>query len=267
MASVSETFAAPYGSASVRLYHADCLDVLPDIDGVQLTVTSPPYNQKLDQFKASGFKAEGNAQWAQRISSSYADSMDEDEYQAWQVKVLDAIWDASSEDASCFYNHKCRWRDKQLLHPLDIVRRSRWEVRQEIIWARNGSLTQNAKMFPPSEERIYWLKKGAWRWNDDANRWMSVWRLDSAKMTEHPVAYPVQIPQRAIMATTHECETVLDPYMGSGTTGIACIRTGRSFIGIEKDAKHYATAEKRIRNELKQGVLFQTQNGQSERQT
>ena len=51
--------------------------------------------------------------------------------------------------------------------------------------------------------------------------------------------------------------TVLDPYMGSGTTGIACIRTGRRFIGIEKDPTHYATALDRIRRELAQGQLFE----------
>jgi DNA modification methylase len=50
--------------------------------------------------------------------------------------------------------------------------------------------------------------------------------------------------------------TVLDPYMGSGTTGIACIRTGRRFVGIEKDPAHYATALKRITDELAQGDLF-----------
>jgi len=49
---------------------------------------------------------------------------------------------------------------------------------------------------------------------------------------------------------------VLDPYMGSGTTGLAAIRTGRRFVGIEKDPTHYATALKRITDELAQGDLF-----------
>jgi DNA modification methylase len=53
-----------------------------------------------------------------------------------------------------------------------------------------------------------------------------------------------------------EGATVLDPFMGSGTTGIACIRTGRRFIGIEKDPAHYLTALTRIKNELAQGDLF-----------
>jgi DNA modification methylase len=49
---------------------------------------------------------------------------------------------------------------------------------------------------------------------------------------------------------------VLDPFMGSGTTGIAAIRTGRRFVGIEKDPVHYATALDRIQRELAQGDLF-----------
>jgi len=52
-----------------------------------------------------------------------------------------------------------------------------------------------------------------------------------------------------------EGATVLDPYMGSGTTGIACIRTGRKFIGIEIDPAHFATARARLENELRQGLL------------
>lgn len=50
--------------------------------------------------------------------------------------------------------------------------------------------------------------------------------------------------------------TVCDPYMGSATTGIACIRTGRKFIGIEKDPEHFANAVQRIKKELSQGDLF-----------
>jgi DNA modification methylase len=55
-------------------------------------------------------------------------------------------------------------------------------------------------------------------------------------------------------------ETVLDPFMGSGTTGVAAIREGRKFIGIEKDPKHYQTACERIDRELAQGVLLPANN-------
>ena len=51
-----------------------------------------------------------------------------------------------------------------------------------------------------------------------------------------------------------------DPFMGSGSTGIACIRTGRKFIGIEKDARYFEIARQRLENELRQGLLPLTHN-------
>jgi DNA modification methylase len=56
--------------------------------------------------------------------------------------------------------------------------------------------------------------------------------------------------------------TVIDPYMGSGTTGIACVRQGRKFIGVERDPEHFNTAVERIRQEMAQGDLFHGQNVQ-----
>jgi DNA modification methylase len=55
-------------------------------------------------------------------------------------------------------------------------------------------------------------------------------------------------------------QTVCDPFMGSGSTGIACIRTGRKFVGIEKDARYFEIARQRLENELRQGMLPLTYN-------
>jgi DNA modification methylase len=49
---------------------------------------------------------------------------------------------------------------------------------------------------------------------------------------------------------------VIDPYMGSGSTGIACLRTGRNFIGVEKDADYFKAACARLEAEMNQGVLL-----------
>jgi DNA modification methylase len=144
-----------------------------------------------------------------------------------------------------------------LLHPLDIVRSSPWTIRQEIIWLRDGSVTQNAKMFPPCEERIIWAFRDSWKWNDESNRFLSVWRLDSEKWSDHPVAFPIQIPLRAIEATTDKQDTILDPFTGSGTTGVACIRTGRRFIGVEIEEKYCEIAANRLRREAERFPLFE----------
>ena len=55
---------------------------------------------------------------------------------------------------------------------------------------------------------------------------------------------------------TNPGDTILDPFMGSGTTGVACVQTGRNFIGIEIDEKYYAIAQKRIKDALQQPGLF-----------
>jgi site-specific DNA-methyltransferase (adenine-specific) len=62
----------------------------------------------------------------------------------------------------------------------------------------------------------------------------------------HPTQKPVALMEYLIRTYTNEGETVLDNTMGSGTTGVACINTGRSFIGIEQDPGYYAIAAKRL---------------------
>lgn len=65
----------------------------------------------------------------------------------------------------------------------------------------------------------------------------------------HPTQKPVELMEYLIKTYTNENETVMDNTMGSGTTGVACIRTNRNFIGIEKETKYFETAKKRINNE------------------
>lgn len=73
----------------------------------------------------------------------------------------------------------------------------------------------------------------------------------------HPNQKPVALMQWLMQETKIPISaTVLDPYMGSGTTGIACIRDGRTFIGIEKDEEHFSTAVNRIERELEQSKLI-----------
>lgn len=71
----------------------------------------------------------------------------------------------------------------------------------------------------------------------------------------HPTQKPVGLMEWLIRSYTNEGDTVLDSCMGSGSTGVACVRTGRNFIGIERDAAHYKTACDRIAHELDGALL------------
>lgn len=67
---------------------------------------------------------------------------------------------------------------------------------------------------------------------------------------EHPTQKPVALMEYLIRTYTNEGETVLDNTMGSGTTGVACVNTGRNFIGIERDPDYFKIAQERINNAI-----------------
>ena len=66
----------------------------------------------------------------------------------------------------------------------------------------------------------------------------------------HPAQKPVELLERFIRVSSAENDIVLDPFIGSGSTGVACVNTNRNFIGIELDKNYFEIAEKRIRNLL-----------------
>jgi site-specific DNA-methyltransferase (adenine-specific)/modification methylase len=73
----------------------------------------------------------------------------------------------------------------------------------------------------------------------------------------HPTQKPAALMQWCLdIAKVKESAVVVDPYMGSGTTGVASVRRGCRFVGVERDPDHFAEAKARITNELAQGDLF-----------
>ena len=71
---------------------------------------------------------------------------------------------------------------------------------------------------------------------------------------EHPTQKPVPLMRRLLESTT--AQTILDPFMGSGTTGVAAVQMGRKFIGIEREPKYFDIACKRIEDAQRQGDMF-----------
>ncbi len=70
--------------------------------------------------------------------------------------------------------------------------------------------------------------------------------LGKEQERHHPTQKPVSLMKKIVLQYTREGDTILDPFMGSGTTGVACVQTGRNFIGCEIDPGYFAIAEKRI---------------------
>lgn len=86
----------------------------------------------------------------------------------------------------------------------------------------------------------------------------NVWNIPSEKnnKTGHPAVFPVRLAKDHIISWSNKGDTILDPFMGSGTTGIACIETGRDFVGIEISEEYYQKAVERIENKGAQIRFF-----------
>lgn len=250
-----------YEQDGVTIYHGDCRDAFASIpdDSVDCIVTSPPYNQMSSmEGSPSGMRKQRSGglgfqmAWANR---GYEDDLDEDVYQTSQRQIFGGMSRRiAKHSASLFYNHQLRWRSGDVLHPVRWFTPNGWRLRQEIVWNRSNGNMLNARMFVRFDERILWFVREKWKWNQEAVGFGTVWTvapMHQSQGKEHPVEFPEQIPKRCILATTDIGDTVLDPFMGSGTTLVAAKRLGRKAIGIELEEKYCEIAAGR----LQQGAL------------
>lgn len=232
-----------------QLIQGDTLTVLQGIpDGIiDLGITSPPYNK---QEKNNGRLV------SKVIYADYKDSLPEEEYQDQQVAVLDEIFRATKEGGSFFYNHKARWVDGYMFHPMDWLRKTQWTIRQEIIWDRILAANIRGWRFWQVEERIYWLykpiegnRKGRELESKDA-KLTSIWRAIPENNNPHPAPFPLWLPARIILSLLpQETEAlILDPYAGSGTTAVAAKLLGFNYLGIEISDDYLKFARDRILN-------------------
>lgn len=254
------------------LWHGDCRDVLPLLDdgSADMVFTSPPYNlgnttgggfpgKKLGHYDASaGMKARGGlGKWGGgKLADGYEDyddAMPMDDYIAWQKDTLRECWRILSESGAIYYNHKPRVLDGVALLPLAY--NPDLPLRQIVIWARAGGVNFSPVAYLPTHEWVMILAKPAFRLRDkSASGAGDVWYVPQESNTEHPAPFPLALPMRAIESTS--CGTVLDPFMGSATTGAACVQLGRRFVGIERSRRFFDMACRRVEQAQAQGTLL-----------
>ena len=125
---------------------------------------------------------------------------------------------------------------------------SGFKIKNIIIWVKNNWTAGDlAAQFGQQYEMILLLNKGRKEFN--GKRISDVWFFNRVvgKNQLHQNQKPVELIEQCIIKHSNEGDTVFDPFMGSGTTGIACKNTKRNFIGVELDKKYFDIAEKRMR--------------------
>jgi modification methylase len=209
-------------------------------------VTSPPYN-----------KQENKKGWLVKnvVYHGANDKKNEQEYQSNQIDVLNELYRVTKPGGSFFYNHKIRWERGELIHPYTWISKTDWTIRQEIIWDRMIAANIRGWRFWQVEERIYWLYKPV-RGNKIGKELnsrhallSSIWRFPPERKNDHPAPFPIELPVRCIFSILNgRSGTIIDPYVGSGTTAVAAKILGCNYIGIDLSERYVKESNLRIKN-------------------
>ena len=238
-----------------KIYCMDVLEGLKQLDdeSIGLIITSPPYN--LAGFRGTIVKRSvKNDFWEKSIGYNddpKNDFMKEEDYQKWQIEVLNECFRVLKKDGSMFYNHKIRVKKNQISHPLEWITKSKFICRQEIVWDRATSVNVDKCRYLPSTERIYWLikepKNPRFHRVDGINWKGEVWKFAPSRDKNHPAPFPIELPNNIIPCVAQgERITVLDPFMGSGTVALSAKQHGCNYIGFEKFQKYVDMANKKM---------------------
>lgn len=253
-----------YSDDLVELYHGDSEEVLFDWSAslepiAHIVVTSPPYNMGLvPGGNGRGMYRPGASSKGARFRDGYADSHDDampqDEYDAWQRRMLALLWGSIPDDGAIYYNHRPRVIHGELRDPLNNS--FGIPLRNRIIWDRKTGIGPNLRHYCSVAEYVYLFAKPEFSLVDhSASGGGDIWRLGQAQEDYgHPAPFPLSLPMKAI--TTSGARSVLDPYAGTGTTLLAATIAGVPAVGIEKSERYCEVIANRLVENARQGVLF-----------
>jgi site-specific DNA-methyltransferase (adenine-specific) len=250
--------------SDINLMRGDCLEMMEQIpDGsVDLTVTSPPYDN-LRTYNGN------NTQWGEHVWKGVLENL----YIKTNLGgvVVWIVGDATvkgSETGTSF---------KQALYAKEIG----FNLHDTMIWEKPNPMPLTHNRYEQSFEYMFvWSKGKPSRWNaisveslhkgkkrsgtfqhngdgirkpkhkggnvSGLKQQKNIWTIANNSRTEHPAPFPLQLAKDHIISWSNEGDVVLDPFMGSGTTGVAAKNTNRNFIGIELDETYFNIAKERI---------------------
>lgn len=219
------------GNATV--YLADAFTLMPTLGEVDAIVTDPPYNPKTHR----------GARSAKSLKESQIDfdSLTEQQFTEFCAN--------SVAQARRWVVMSCAWQHAALLEKAGVPL-----VRLGIWHKPNGAPQFTGDRPGMGWEAIAILhREGRKHWNGGGHH--AVW-VCNVERGEHPTQKPLKLVMDWVAKFTDAGETVLDPFMGSGTTGVACARLGRRFIGMEKREDYFNLAVRRITDAHRQMHLF-----------
>ena len=225
---------------NAELWRGDCREVLPLLDKVDAVITDPPYAERTHGMAKSNAGA-GHGTKAINFQSMTVDGLRAVLERCGQITRR---WLVATLD----YSHAFAFDEC----PPEGLRMLRIGV-----WVKSNPMPQISADRPGQGwEAIAFMHRADTKpaWNGGGRS--GVWQHPVVQNTGHPTSKPLRLVSDWVCLFTDAGNTVLDPFMGGGTTGEACAMHGRAFIGIEQDARYFDLACERIERAQAQGQLI-----------
>lgn len=229
----------------IDLRCGDCLEILKDIkdNSIDLIVTDPPYEKKGNSYYCGG-GAFGT------IRRKYHNQLD-------NKQLLNGINNIILDELLRVMK-KCNiyiWCNKQQLRQYINYFEEKGYNMDLLTWHKTNPVpTCNNKYLSDTEYILFFRENGVKIYGNYETKkkyYVTPTNKEDKKLYNHPTIKPLEIIKNLVINSSKENDIILDPFMGSGTTGVACKQLDRNFIGIEMDSNYYNIAERRI-NETKQ---------------
>ena len=230
----------------VTMILGDCLEVLPTLGRVDHVITDPPYEKEAHR---QGRRTQASVKHGINVDLDFAAITETDRTQIANLTV------AMSDGWVMFF---CQaeavtpWRD--------AIEAAGGKYKRTMVWIKPDSTPQlNGQMPAPGYESIplAWCGAGHSRWNGGGRRGVFTHLTNQPdREGTHPTEKPIPLMTELVHLFSQNGDLICDPFAGSGTTGVACIRSARRFVGIERDQKYFDLACRRIRSALAAPDMF-----------
>jgi site-specific DNA-methyltransferase (adenine-specific) len=236
---------------AATLYLGNCLELMASLDRADHLIFDPPYEEMLHKAKNSLKGRKHRNDGVAELKGLNFTSIDAIRSAVVQLGVTNCKgWFI----AFCTPEGVARWADEINPTPLKYKRACVW-VKPDSTPQLNGQgPAQGAENFVCA-----WAGSGYSRWNAGGKRGVYTHCVNNPEREgTHPTEKPRRLMSEIIADFTRPGELICDPFMGSGTTGVAAVMAGRRFIGVEQNETYFNIACERIENAQRQGSLFES---------
>lgn len=226
-----------------KIFNEDCQDTMLRSINFDYIFTSPPYNLGGDFHTFVNGKRKTHGDY-----NGFSDNLPENEYQNQQISVLNQLYEGLNENGICFYNHKIRIKNRSIIHPIEWIKKTKFNIYQ-IVTIDFGSTANvdKSRFFPVSELVFILTKKNEPLINNEKCLSDIIKIKKGGRKFGHVATFSEEMVS-TFLSSVKTKGVVYDPYIGTGTTAIVCKKLGFDFIGSEISKEYFDTACQRVEN-------------------